>query len=80
MAQLLVRNLQPGVLDALRHRARDNGTSTEEEARRALAAAVAPGIQGWRARADALAARIGPLPGPDSTELLRQARDRDEGR
>ena len=80
MSQILVRNVEPGVLDALRRRARENGTSAEEEARRALAAAVTPGLDGWRARAEALAGRLGRLPGPDSTELLRKARDRDEHR
>lgn len=78
MGQILVRNLEPGVLDALKRRAHDNGTSAEEEARRALADAVTPGVKAWRARAEAIAARIGSLAGPDSTELLRQARDGDE--
>jgi plasmid stability protein len=80
MGQILIRNLDDAVIDRLKARARRNRTSAEEEARRALAAETGAGGDDWRERARALAARIGPLAGPDSTDLLRIDRDRDEGR
>jgi plasmid stability protein len=79
MGQILIRNLDDAVLAALKRRARDHQTSAEEEARRALAASVNQvSKEEWLAKADALRKRIGPLPGPSSTEILRADRDRDE--
>ncbi len=74
MAQMVIRNLDDGVMEALRRRAAQNRTSAEEEARRALAASVGFDPEAWRAEARALAKEIGPLPGPDSTVLLRMDR------
>ncbi len=50
MAQLLVRNLDAGVKEALRRRARSHGHSMEEEARLILAQATQGGD--WRSTAD----------------------------
>ena len=81
MGQILIRNLDDSVLAALKRRARDHQTSAEEEARRALAASVGGSdVQALLKRAAALRERIGPLPGPTSTEILRADRDRDEHR
>lgn len=81
MGQILIRNLDDAVLVALKQRARDHGTSTEEEARRALAASVNQrSKEEWLARADAFRKRVGPLPGPSSLEDLRAARHKDDDR
>src|SRR5215475_4394940 len=40
MAQIMIRNIDPAVIDALRRRAAACGTSMEEQARRALAKAI----------------------------------------
>lgn len=42
MAQILIRNIDAAVIEAVRRRAADCGTSTEEQAQRALARAVKP--------------------------------------
>ena len=77
MGQILIRNLDDSVLAALKRRARDHQTSAEEEARRALSASVGQmSKEEWLAKADALRERIGRLPGPSSTEILRAERDK----
>ncbi len=77
MSQILIRNLDDRVLDALRRRAAEQGSSLEEEARRALAASVGLARDQARARLDDLRARIGLLPGPSTLDDLRADRDRD---
>ncbi|MFI4973369.1 MAG: plasmid stabilization protein [Caulobacterales bacterium] len=78
MAQILIRNLDDAVIDALRGRAREHGSSVEEEARRALAAAVGLSRAEALRRVQALQARIGRLPGETSLEILRRDRARDD--
>jgi plasmid stability protein len=80
MGQIVIRNLDDAVLTALKSRAARNGTSMEEEARRALAQNVGVDTQAWMARLDALRKQLGPLPGPSSVDLLRADRARDEER
>ena len=80
MGQMLIRNLDDSVIAGLKRRAIENRTSAEEEARRVLATNVGFDVEVWLAKAKALRDRVGPLPGPDSTELLRQDRDRDNDR
>lgn len=77
MSQILIRNLDDAVLDALRRRAAESGASLEEEARRALAASVGLNRQAAVARLDAVRAEIGPLEGPSSLDDLRADRRRD---
>lgn len=77
MAQILVRNLDDSILEALRQRAAQGGTSLEEEARRALAASVGLSRGEALARVDAVRARIGAPSGPTSLEDLRADRRRD---
>jgi plasmid stability protein len=72
VAQILIRNLDSAVLDALRRRAGEHGSSVEEEARRALAASVGLTRDEALRRIDELRARIGRLPGPSSLEILRR--------
>ena len=78
MGQILIRNVDDAVLDALRGRARDRGSSVEEEARQALAASV--GLTRLEAlrRIDEIQAKIGKLPGETSLEILRRDRRRDD--
>jgi plasmid stability protein len=78
MGQILIRNLDDAVIEALRRRAAVAGTSAEEEARRALAAAV--GLE-REAAVDGLAdvcRRIGWLEGPSILDDLRRDRARDQ--
>lgn len=78
MAQLLIRNLDDAVLEALRRRAAANGTSMEEQARRALKQAVGLDREAAVQRLDAVRRSIGRLAGPSSLEDLRRDRRRDE--
>ena len=77
MAQILIRNLDEAVLVKLRQRAAEAGTSLEEEARRALAAAAGLTRDAALARLDAVRAQIGRVQGPSTLEDLRRARARD---
>ena len=77
MARILVRNLDDAVLEALRRRAAACGTSTEEQARRALTQAVGLGREEAIRRLDAVQRKIGRLAGPSIVEDLRRDRDRD---
>jgi len=79
MGQILVRNLDDAVLDALRRLAASSGTSTEEQARRALTRAVGLDRAAAAERLDEVRNRIGRLQGPSLAEIVRQERDR-EGR
>jgi plasmid stability protein len=80
MGQILIRNLDDSVIDALRQRAADHATSTEEEARRALSASVGLGRREAIARLNAVRARLGPDSEPTSLDLLRADRARDDHR
>lgn len=75
MGQILIRNVDDAVLKALKERAAKTGSSLEEEARQALAAAV--GLTRAEAIARLEAVRIGPIPGPSSLDDLRADRARD---
>jgi plasmid stability protein len=78
MAQILIRNLDDAVIDALRGRARERGSSVEEEARQALASAVGLSREEAIRRLDDIRAKIGRLPGESSLEILRRDRARDD--
>ena len=77
MAQIVVRNLDDTVISALRRMAAAAGTSTEEQARRALARAVGLDRAAAADRLDEVRRSIGRLPGPSIVEQLRHDRDRD---
>ena len=76
MGQILIRNLDDAVIEALRRRAAASGVSTEEEARRALAAAV--GLDGVAASQQRAEVRelIGRLKGLSTLERLGGDRGR----
>jgi len=78
MGRIVVRNLDDAVIDALRRLAAASGTSTEEQARRALARAVGLDRAAATERLNEIRRSIGRLPGPSIVEQLRHDRDRDE--
>jgi antitoxin FitA len=78
MGQILIRNLDDAVLEALRGRAQQRGSSLEEEARQALAASVGLTREEVIRRLDEVRAKIGVLPGESTTEILRRDRQRDD--
>jgi plasmid stability protein len=78
MGQILVRNLDDAILEALRRRAVDDGVSLEEETRRALALSVGLSRDAALLRADTFRERVGRLSGPSSLDDLRRDRARDE--
>ena len=77
MAQIVIRNIDAAVVDALRRRAAACGISMEEQARRALTSAVGLDREEAVRRLDEIRRRIGRLPGPSIVEDLRRDRDRD---
>ena len=77
MAQILIRNLDEAVIARLRKQAALSGTSLEEEARRALAAAAGLTRDAALARLDAVRAQIGRISGSSIVEDLRRDRARD---
>ncbi len=77
MAQIVIRNLDDAIVDALRRRAAASGISMEEQARRALANAVGLDRDEAVRRLTEVRHRIGRLPGPSILADLRRDRDRD---
>lgn len=77
MADIKIRNLDDYVVEALRARARQRGTSLEEEARVALTGSVAARRRALVKRLAALRASIGPVPEGwlDSAAIIREERD-----
>lgn len=78
MGQIIVRNLDDAVIAELRRLAAAAGTSTEEQARRALARAVGLDRAAAAERLAKVRRRIGRLPGPTMAEIIRQERDRED--
>jgi plasmid stability protein len=78
MGQILVRNLDDAVIAALKRLAAASGTSTEEQARRALTQAVGLDRAAAAERLAEVRRCIGRVSGPTSVELLREDRDRDD--
>jgi plasmid stability protein len=77
MGQMIIRQIDDAVLAALRRRAAEAGTSMEEEARRALAAAVGLDRRAASDRLEEIRKRIGRISGADTLEDLRRDRARD---
>jgi plasmid stability protein len=77
MAQIMIRNIDPAVIDALRRRAAACGTSMEEQARRALAKAVGMDREAAAQRLTEIRRLIGQLEGPSILDDLRRDRARD---
>jgi plasmid stability protein len=77
MSQIVIRNLDPAVIGALRRRASVCGTSLEEQARRALIQAVGLDRQAAAQRLADIRRLIGRLEGPSVLDDLRRDRHRD---
>lgn len=76
MTTLLVRNLDDGLVQRLKLRARRNGRSVEAEHRALLEQSLSSDDKAeWIARAEALRRRIGSLEGVSTLDLLRESRD-----
>ncbi len=75
MAQLLVRQLDDRVVAALKARAHRNNRSLEREVREILTSAAKPDRADFWRIADEIRSRSKST-GPDSTELIREDRDR----
>lgn len=78
MGQIVIRNIDAAVIEALRHRAAACGTSMEEQARRALAKAVGLDRESAVRRLAEIRRIIGRLEGPSTLDDVRRGRDRDE--
>jgi plasmid stability protein len=78
MAQLLVRNIDENVMDALRRKAKAEGLSLEEMARRALRDIARPSREELLAEIDRIRAMSKADPTFDSTRELRKLRDGDD--
>ena len=78
MANLTIRNLDDAVVEALKARAKDHNRSLESEVREILAERVRRQTRGEElaARARAFAARTSNVGQSDSTDLIREDRDR----
>ncbi len=80
MGQLIVRNLEPDIVVALKARAAAHGRSAEAEHREILREALSGTWSAsgeWFDRARALRARLS-APDENTTDLLRADRDRDD--
>jgi hypothetical protein len=77
MTDVLVRDVDPLVVERLKRKAAAENTSFAAVARDALAAYAQKSRADILRRMDEIAARIGPVPG-DSTDLIREDRDNDE--
>lgn len=77
MADILVRNVDDAVVEALKERARLSGTSMNDIARDALGSFVRPSRESIVSEARAIRA-AGRFYSGDSTALIREDRDNDE--
>jgi plasmid stability protein len=78
MSQIVIRNIDAAVIEALRRRAAACGTSMEEQARRALTKAVGLDREAAARRLAEIRRKIGRLEGPSIVDDLRRDRGRDE--
>lgn len=78
MGQIVIRNIDPAVIEALRRRAAACGTSMEEQARRAVTRAVGLDREAAARRLTEIRRIIGQLEGPSILDDLRRDRGRDE--
>ena len=77
MGQIVIRNLDATMIEALRRRAAACGTSMEEQARRALTKAVGLERDAAARRLAEIRRIIGELEGPSSLDDLRRDRSRE---
>jgi plasmid stability protein len=77
MGQILIRNLDDAVIAALRLRAAREGTSLEEEARRALARSSGQSREDFLRVIDEVRVKPKRVKGSSSLDILRASRNRD---
>jgi plasmid stability protein len=77
VGQIIVRNLEDGVIERLKVKARERGQSLEQAVREILAEAARPSRREIIEDARRIRARTPPS-SLDSTELIREDRDNDE--
>jgi antitoxin FitA len=75
MAQLLVRDLDPGVIERLKIRARRHGRSLQAEVRMILEAAAPLSMSDARSLAEEWQKRLAGKISGDSSDLIREERD-----
>jgi len=78
MSQIMIRNIDAAVIEALRRRAAACGTSMEEQARRALAKAVGMDRESAARRLTEIRRLIGRPEGHSILDDLRRDRARDK--
>jgi plasmid stability protein len=78
MGQIVIRNIDTAVIEALRRRAATCGTSMEEQARRALTKAVGLDRAAAARRLAEIRRIIGRIEGPSTLADLRRDRSRGE--
>ncbi len=76
MGQVIVRNLDDGVIAALKAKAKIHGRSLEQELRALLSTAATPSAQERVALADRIRAMTPKGRQTNSTRLIREDRDR----
>ncbi|MCS6859178.1 MAG: Arc family DNA-binding protein [Abditibacteriales bacterium] len=76
MPQVLIRNVEPDVIDKLKKRARRNGRSFEAELRLLLRQAAEEDISDWRSEVERVRAMFAGRSFSDSAKLLREDRER----
>lgn len=76
MAQVIVRNLDDGVVIRLKQQAADNHRSLEQELRLILSNAASPDLAAFRKYAAASRESLFGRPQTDSVDLIREDRDR----
>jgi plasmid stability protein len=77
MPQLLVRDVPPEIVDALKRRAASAGRSAEAEHRRILEEALKEPVRDFWEEAAELRAELAGRITDDSTDIIRADRDRD---
>ena len=75
MAQLLVRDLSPHVVEALKRRAAANGRSAEAEHRAILESVLGADKEAWLARARELREEVRGRTIGESADIIREFRD-----
>lgn len=76
MAQVIIRNVDDRAIERLKERARRKGVSLEHELRAIVTEASGSDRAGFRARASELRRRLARKTHSDSTDLVREDRDR----
>ena len=76
MAEVLIRDLDSATIKKLKQRARENGRSLQNELKLILEDAARISLSDFRVEADRMRKRLAGRVFSDSTELIREDRDR----